>query len=230
MDNRVVLGVSVGAALVVGGAAGYLVAKKQLETKYEALSRQEIDEARDYYRTLHKKEGFSTPEAAVAALIPEDAQKAFRLYSGAVPPELSGSLKYHKAELLENVGSLTVEEPVELSVFKQVEEEQDVEAEVRERTEEAPYIISKAEFFADEAGHSQVTIAYYLGDGVLADERDQPIEDIDATVGDDNIPRFGHRSEDPNILYVRNHALGTDFEICLSRGKYAVEVAGLKEE
>jgi hypothetical protein len=230
MDNRVILGASMGTALVAGGAVGYLVAKKQLETKYEALARQEIDQARDYYRTLHKKDGYATAEEAAAALLPREANEALRLYSGAVPPELSGSLKYHRAELLESVGSLTLAEPVELSVFNQVENEQDVEAEVRQRTEEAPYIISKDEFFADEAGHDQITITYYLGDGVLADERDQPMEDIDSAVGDDNIPRFGHRSEDPNILYVRNHVLGTDFEITLSKGKYSVEVAGLQEE
>jgi hypothetical protein len=207
-----------------------LVAKKTLETKYEELAKQEIAEARDYYRTLHKKDGYETAEAAAEALLPQKVKEVVRMYAGAVPPELSGSLKYHRAELLENIGKLAIEEPVELSVFNQVENEQDVEAEVRQRTEEAPYIISKDEFFADEAGHDQITITYYLGDGVLADERDQPMEDIDSAVGDDNIPRFGHRSEDPNILYVRNHVLGTDFEITLSKGKYAVEVAGLQEE
>jgi hypothetical protein len=231
MDNKAVLGGSVAAALAVGGAAGYLVARKQLETKYELLAQQEIEEARDYFRTLYKKgKEYASPEAAAEALLPENVVESLRLYSGGVPPELSGELTYHRAHLLHEVGKLAEEEPVELSVFDQVVTEHDIEAEVRERTEEAPYIISKDEFFEDAANHSQSTISYYAGDGVLADEHDEPIEDIDRVVGDNNIPRFGHRSEDPNVLYVRNHSLGTDYEITLSKGKYSVEVAGLQEE
>jgi hypothetical protein len=48
-------------------------------------------------------------------------------------------------------------------------------------------------------------------------------------IGDYNIIRIGHRSNDPNVLYVRNHVLGTDFEVCRSTGSYKREVAGLDD-
>src|SRR4051812_15931941 len=44
----IVLGVGVG--LTVGFGAGYLFAKRRLETKYDKLAQEEIDEAREYYR------------------------------------------------------------------------------------------------------------------------------------------------------------------------------------
>jgi hypothetical protein len=170
----------------------------------------------------------------VAKLIPPAAVAALKMYQGTqVVPEQGGEAQYQRAELRTDVGSLEIAETVELSVFKEVSEEHirvDIEREIRDRTEEAPYIISNEEYFADDAGHSQTTLTYYEGDGVLADERDEVLDDVDNVIGDNNIPRFGHRSEDPNVLYVRNHVLGTDFEICRSKGKYSELVAGFKAE
>lgn len=228
--NYVILGGSVTVALVAGGVGGYLFGKTKLEEYYADLAAGEIQAAKEYYKTLYKKEGFETPEAAVEKLIPKAAVAALKTYQGnQVVPEKGGEIQYQKAELRTDVGSLAIEETVELSVFKEVTAEHsrvDIEMEIRNRTEEAPYIISKEEYFEDAANHSQVTLTYYEGDGVLADERDEAIPDIDHTVGDNNIVRFGHRSEDPNVLYIRNHVLGTDFEICLDKGKYSELVAG----
>ena len=89
-----------------------------------------------------------------------------------------------------------------------------------------PYIISVTEFTDNELGYGQNAISFYAGDNVLADERDQPIPDIDYVIGRKNL-RFGDGSGDPNVVFVRNEQLEVDFEICQSLGTYAEEVLGV---
>lgn len=90
-----------------------------------------------------------------------------------------------------------------------------------------PYIISVSEFMDNDPQYQQNAISYYKGDGVLADERDQPIPDKNAIVGERNLQRFGEGSGDPNIVFVRNDRLEVDFEIALSLGTYSEEVLGV---
>lgn len=89
-----------------------------------------------------------------------------------------------------------------------------------------PYIISVTEFTDNDLGYSQNAISYYAGDHVLADERDQPIPNLDGVVGERNL-RFGDGSGDANVVFVRNDAMQVDFEICQSLGTYAEEVLGV---
>lgn len=59
-----VLGLTGFAMVLLGsgfGVAGYIYTSRKLKAKYEALSQQEIAEAREYYKTLHKAEEFSDP-------------------------------------------------------------------------------------------------------------------------------------------------------------------------
>jgi hypothetical protein len=77
-----------------------------------------------------------------------------------------------------------------------------------------------------EPGYQQVTITFFEGDDVLSDERDQVIEDIEETVGVENLKQFGHGSKDPKIVYIRNDRLELDFEVVQSQNKYVEEVLG----
>ena len=55
------------------------------------------------------------------------------------------------------------------------------------------------------------------------------IDDINGTVGQDNMKRFGHGCDDPNVVFIRNEKLATDFEVLRHNGSYAEEVLGLVE-
>lgn len=92
-----------------------------------------------------------------------------------------------------------------------------------------PYIISVDVFMADDAGNRQVSVTYYEGDNVLADERDEPISQMEKFIGDGPIP-FGRLSRDPNVIYIRNNEINVDFEITRSTGKYSEEVQGFMPE
>lgn len=108
--------------------------------------------------------------------------------------------------------------------MKQVEFDQ---ADIDARDPEKPYIITHDEFYESE--NQMVTLTWYEGDEVLADEKDAHIPDIDRVVGEDNLLRIGYGSGDPNVLYVRNEKMEVDFEVVKNEGKYTEQVLGFIE-
>ena len=117
-----------------------------------------------------------------------------------------------------------VPELIAVSVFPPDEETPwDYSAEVVTRTEDAPYTIHRDEFFKDDFGYIQSTLTYYSGDDVLTDEEDEPIYNALDVVGELN---FGHGSNDPNVVYIRNPDKKGEYEVLRHSGHYSVEVLG----
>lgn len=89
----------------------------------------------------------------------------------------------------------------------------------------APFIITRTDFHeaGEETGNQKVGITYYMGDGILADDKDVPIRDSAAIVGTDFLAGFGS-ADDPDIVYVRNNRVRIDFEIVRSLDGYAEHV------
>ena len=80
-----------------------------------------------------------------------------------------------------------------------------------------PYVISPDEFAGDYE-FDTVDITYFA-DGVLCDENDVPLEDIENTIGTDAVRHFGEYEND--AVYVRNERLKCDYEILRDERKYA---------
>lgn len=78
-----------------------------------------------------------------------------------------------------------------------------------------PFVISKAQYAFDDEGdsYSKITLTYFPRDRVLLDDDDEPIEDIARMVGWRSLSQFGGESEDPDVVFVRNRRMETDFEI-----------------
>jgi|SRR5215216_123243 len=213
MNHTQQIGVAVGAtsvvSLIVGAASGYFFAKKRLEKIYADFASQEIAEARKFYS---KNKKFSTPEEAVEALIPDEAVEALKAYQG--EPDVV----------------LETTEDVVVNIFgSTVSHTKDEWAQVVSmRDEDEPHIISQEEFMEGGPGYHQPTLSYYVGDDILADERDQPITDVTDLLGEDNL-KFGYGSGDANIVYIRNNKLSLDIEIIKNEGKYSEEVAGFHQ-
>jgi hypothetical protein len=100
----------------------------------------------------------------------------------------------------------------------------DYEFEVNSRSSELPYVIHVDEFVNDEMGLPQSSLTFYEGDEVLTDEQDNPIYNHRDIVGD---LKFGHGSNDPNVVYIRNEKLNAEYEVLLYDGHFAHEVLGL---
>ena len=91
-----------------------------------------------------------------------------------------------------------------------------------------PFVIDAEDFLNDKDEYEKITISYYMLDNVLADERDELINDSDYIVGDKNLSTVVP-SDSPHqqYLYVRNDELETDFEIMIVEGSYQEMVLGI---
>lgn len=235
----------IGATSVVcfaGGAAlSFFVTKEKLRTHYEEISQREIAEAKEFYRKLYKAEDYETPGDVVEKLHPQEEPNEYAQDPRAVQAaEVLKSYGGHDlrrpvvADTLKKAG-VVVEEEIAISrnVFIEAEAAEqsvtdpDWKAELMSRTEEAPYVLSQAEYMENESDWVQVSLTYYEGDEVLADDQDKRIEDPDDVVGLYNLARFGHWSNDENVVYIRNDVRETEFEVVLNHGKYSQIVQGL---
>lgn len=102
----------------------------------------------------------------------------------------------------------------------------DEEVDMSERGNGRPYILTRQEWQDSEPNYHQSTLTYYEGDNVLTDDQEQPISgrDFNNVVGDEGNLRFGHGSEDMNVVYIRNDQLEIDFEVVRSLGRFADEL------
>jgi len=241
MEPRVLITVASASSFVFGLSIGYVMTNKKLETKYQVLASQEIAEVKRHY-AIRSKNGVSLDKMASQY---EDMVEDLKYVS--VHPLLDPVLDdgSEEAKRLIEEGQALAEKIViaDEEIAKEEEVKNifgsddpdiyfDYDEELKRRTEkpDEPYVITHDEYFEGALDFNQVTLTYYEGDGVLADDRDQVIEDEEGTAGSSNLLRFGHGSNDRNIVYVRNERLSIDIEILRSDGKYAKEVLGFDDE
>jgi len=95
------------------------------------------------------------------------------------------------------------------------ESPEDVEGEYEARMMNDRSILPKlikAEDYGEFAGNDKIELFYYIEDGVLTNEEDEPVYDVQAVVGD-CLTKFGFNENDEDIIFVRNMKMGADFEI-----------------
>ena len=216
-----------------GAAVGAKVAIAKLEDKLREEADLQLQEKIAEAKVFYKKDSFKTAEEALQILHPgaagaqkgelelaadaalvayaaQDVARAQNEFSNNPPPTGRGDL----IEISKNVFT-----------DAKIPGEFDPETEIRDP--DKPYVISKDEFEQAEFDYDQVQFTYYSGDGVLANEMDEEVPNIEKSVGSDNLLRFGQGSGDPHIVYVRNASANMDFSVVLSEGKFAFEVLGL---
>jgi hypothetical protein len=101
----------------------------------------------------------------------------------------------------------------------------DYDEEVESRSPKHPYIIHRDEYMSNEMDLVQSTLTYYKGDNILCDDLDVPIYQPEKVVGP---LRFGHGSQDPSIVYIRNEELEGEYEVLLDYGTFEAEILNQK--
>ena len=86
-----------------------------------------------------------------------------------------------------------------------------------------PYVISPDEFSEFE-DYEPITLTYYA-DGVLADDEDNIVEDVDAMVGFESLNHFGEYEDD--CVFVRNDRVKCDYEILKDLRDFSDVVGGV---
>jgi hypothetical protein len=221
-------GVAFGAAL--GFFIGYRYNREKIKAEAFKQSEEEIDEIRNHYQQrLTAKENASEKEDLAEVVIRE----------GYVPgPEEGPDVITQQVQYDRSQRPLKPMVPVDPAkkIFRSTDASKDkmdnwnFPKELSQRTADRPYIIHQDEFAQNETEFSQVTYTYYAEDDVLVDEDDEIIVDKDETVGQGTLHRFGHGTDDYNIVHVCNPVLELEIEICRTPGSYEVEVLGLEPE
>lgn len=226
----VLVGVASVASAGAGATLGYLEADKRAKAKYEQLAEEEIAEAKRFYAKLHKEGDFAQPETALEKYM---AQVQDYTSEAEVTVTDGSETGVAVAETVEETDDGVEIQERAVNIFASsepvVEDDFDYDAELESRTKDEPYVIANEEFYENEPEYEQNTLTYFEGDDVLVDDKDQPIEDTDRTVGNANLLRFGHGSKDQNVVYIRNDRMQMDFEVLRSRGDYVKEVLGFIE-
>lgn len=216
-----------GVALIsaaAGAVAGYHFAVRRLNDEYNEVMEAEIERTRAYYESKKK---YPTPQDAVKDLIKEDAAKAAVDETEVSSKDLERIVKKLKYNAVQDGVAPEMEPDPRMNVFRKGSsgEDETFEAEVAGRDKSKPYIISDRENHENPDEYDQLTLTWYRGDKVLADAKDEEY-DLAYLGGEENL-NFGHRSNDPNVVYIRSDKLKAIFEVLLSTGKYSVEVQGL---
>lgn len=79
-----------------------------------------------------------------------------------------------------------------------------------------PYVIQPSEF-GEYDDYEKISLAY-TADGVLLDDMNEIVDDIEETVGEDSLERFGEYEDD--AVHARNDAKKCDYEILLDQRNY----------
>lgn len=121
---------------------------------------------------------------------------------------------------IEAGGYATLSEPEETQNIFQVAEEDHSNP---NRDDPEPTIITELEYFNEEEDYDKLSVSWYPSDRVLCDSREQPIDDVEGTVGINNLNGVG---ADRTVIYIRNNRLKMDFEIACELGSYRETVLG----
>jgi hypothetical protein len=98
---------------------------------------------------------------------------------------------------------------------------------LQNRNEDRPYVIHQDEFESKESGYDQISYTWFAVDEVMVEEgHTDPLTQTDFAVGLENL-KFGHGTDDIDVVYVRNDKLELEMEITRHPGSYEEEVVGL---
>lgn len=177
----------------------------------EDVDAEEADEKDEAERIVRKYQGSSENK--------EDKWASESASPSSIIRKVSQKIDYNKvASVAADVAKQVVNEPSEMECPQNGSEED---------RGEKPYKITPDEFANEKQLFDKISLVYFIGDEVLAwhpDEKrfdDEPdtVEDIDQTVGKENLKYFGEY--EPGMLYVRNEALGADYSIEIKYAKYS---------
>ena len=184
---------------IIGAASGATVAWYLLKDKYETLAQEEIDSVKEVFARREQEMKDETVKRNVAEGIKD---------SDRTKPDLKEYAEQLKKNGYTRYSDLTADD--EGVSDKQTK----------------PYVIPP-EQFGDDENYDQISLTYYA-DGVLADENDEVIEDVEDAVGIDSLNHFGEYEDDS--VFVRNDARKCDYEILLDQRTYSEVVEDMPHQ
>lgn len=187
-------------SFVAGAAIGSVVTWKFVKTKYEQIAQEEIESVKE---TFSRRREFEEVGKAAADGIAEGLRS-----------EKPDIMEY--AARLHHLGYANESDEIE-DDSEEDQDEEYYEKEEEDSMRDKPYVISADEF--DENGYETETLTYFA-DGVLTDWYNDPVEDVEGTVGKDALDNFDEYA-DGDTVFVRNDNYECDYEIQRDHRNYS---------
>lgn len=184
-----------GMIFLAGGAIGSVVTWKLVKTKYEQIIADKTEENEFLRDRYSKNKNIEKSGEALTEDLKDDIEN---------PDELTVQEIRDKVQEL---GYINEQAMKEKEKEKEKEEADDMGG---------PEVIAPEETW--EQDYPMITLTYYEGDGVLADERDRIIGNVDELVGEDFASHFGEYEDD--AIYIRNSSVKAYYEILRDYGSY----------
>ena len=193
--------------IFIGGvAAGSFVTWRLLKEKYIRQTQEEINEVREHYRKKKESE-----EVTVDSNGATETNEKPDLIAYAAKLTKNGYIDYTNPKNLVKATGDTID-----AVIQKTNEESLDPVILNDPSYQPPYIISPEDFAIDDE-YTIVNLNYYI-DGVLTDEDDNIVENVDDVVGLENLNHMGEYEDD--ALHIRNENYKCEYEILLSRRLY----------
>lgn len=232
MKTQLTIAISAIAGLAIGGFVGYVVTERVLRGQYDILLDEEVERTKEFYKNRSsgitiKQNNKMAEDLSTEEIFEMANERLIRdLNYGSTEEEVRDELPEPSAAEVrpeQESRRMTIEEATAIDY-----ESDEIKAMLVLRNSEEPYIITVDEFMEAMPNYDKLSFTYFEGDDILADEREKPITEINATVGEDHLTMFGRFSKDKNIVYVRNERIETDFEITRDEQSFGEVVAGFK--
>lgn len=182
-----------------GAAIGSVVTWKIVKTKYEKIAQEEIDSVKETFGRRYDE----------LSLVVDGIQEQVSTDSEDVEDEFEETFPEEEVKTYRSLVSDS-HYTNESDIYEDDEEEVDEDM-------DKPFIIPPDEF-GEKDGYDTVSLTYY-SDGVLTDDCDDVIEDVDGLVGEDFAEHFGEYEDDS--VFVRNDYMQTDYEILKDFRKFS---------
>lgn len=232
-------------AFILGGVIGAFVTNQLLKKKYEDICEEELISLRTFVRPAKEPEpeelnGERDPKDVIGKVVdmkyrrPQAEKKAYdAIFKGSrVAPTDEEVIAMVAAETAEGAYPADedeeepeiTEDPVHIFVDGKV-------IYMDGASSMDPFIISCDSFSDEKPLYDKITLHYYDIDDVLADEDDEAVPSPDQIIGMDAISNFGETelSDDPDIVYVRNPRLSSDFEVIRLHKNFHKVILGVEE-
>lgn len=190
-----------------GAGIGSVVTWRLVKKYYNNIANEEVADVKAWYARKYGEKSESKKADAVGDAIRDGIK------DGMKKPVTENDIRNLTAQL-QNMGyvdySNKEDEPVKKT--EKIEEKEEVD------DVERPYVI-EPRYFDEYDDYNTINLTLYA-DGVLVDDRsNEPVEDVDETVGLDNLDHIGDYEED--AVHIRNDKLRCDYEILCDTKKYS---------
>lgn len=190
-----------------GAGIGSVVTWRLVKKYYNNIANEEIADVKAWYARKYGEKSESKKADAIGDAIRDGIK------DGMKKPVTENDIRNLTAQL-QNMGYVDYsnkgDEPVKKT--EKIEEKEEVD------DVERPYVI-EPRYFDEYDDYNTINLTLYA-DGVLVDDSsNEPVEDVDETVGLDNLDRIGEYEED--AVHIRNDKLRCDYEILCDTKKYS---------